>query len=64
MVNYADDLKGARKAYGLTQQQVADMAGVSDRTVRALEQGLQNPSIKALASVCEVLGLEIRVIST
>ncbi|WP_434699769.1 helix-turn-helix transcriptional regulator [Trueperella pyogenes] len=56
---YATVLKSARKSYGLTQQEVADLAGVSDRTVRALEQGSQSPSLKALFAVAGVLGVEI-----
>ncbi|MDO4242049.1 MAG: helix-turn-helix transcriptional regulator [Microbacteriaceae bacterium] len=52
-------IKNVRKTARLTQQQLADLAGISDRTLRALEQGTGSPSIAAFIAVCEVLGLEI-----
>ncbi len=58
----AQKLKTTRKEYGLTQQQVADLAGVSDRTVRKLEQGETSPSLKALLAVAVTLGLEVQVV--
>ncbi|OKL50381.1 transcriptional regulator [Boudabousia marimammalium] len=58
----ATALKIARKEYGLTQQQVADLSGVSDRTVRSLEKGSSSPSLKALLAVADTLGLTVEVV--
>lgn len=62
LLTVAAALKATRKEYGLTQQQVADLAGVSDRTVRTLEQGGVSPSLKALLAVTDTLGLRVQVV--
>ncbi len=40
----ADEIRGARQAAGLTQEQLADLAGVSVASVRSWEQGLRAPT--------------------
>lgn len=54
-----NSVRGARKAAGLTQSDLADLAGVSERTVRAIETGAGNPTLDALVSVANVLGLRV-----
>lgn len=54
-------IKATRKEYGLTQQQLADLAGVSDRTVRTLEQGGLGPTLGSLLAVTGTLGLKVEV---
>ncbi|MGH3655011.1 helix-turn-helix transcriptional regulator [Glutamicibacter sp.] len=55
------ELKRARRQNGLTQEQLAELAGISERTLRSIERGAGNPSIEAVLSVANVLGLRIRV---
>ncbi|GAA1863140.1 hypothetical protein GCM10009715_07980 [Paeniglutamicibacter psychrophenolicus] len=55
------DIRRARKDAGLAQGELADLAEVSERTVRALETATGNPSLRAVASVLNVLGLKIGV---
>ncbi|MDQ0093922.1 helix-turn-helix transcriptional regulator [Paeniglutamicibacter psychrophenolicus] len=55
------EIRRARKDAGLTQGKLADLAEVSERTVRALETATGNPSLRAVASVLNVLGLKIGV---
>lgn len=55
------ELQRARKQNGLTQEQLADLAGISERTLRSIERGAGNPSIEAVLSVADVLGLRIVV---
>ncbi|OIH84403.1 transcriptional regulator [Arthrobacter sp. UCD-GKA] len=55
------EIRRARKDAGLTQGELADLAEVSERTVRALETATGNPSLRAVASVLNVLGLKIGV---
>ena len=55
------ELQRARKQNGLTQEQLADLAGISERTLRSIERGVGNPSIEAVLSVADVLGLRIVV---
>lgn len=54
-------LRAARRRLGLTQQEVADLAGLSDRTVRDLEKGSTSPSLGAVFAVARVLGLRVEV---
>lgn len=55
------ELQRVRKQNGLTQEQLAELAGISERTLRSIERGAGNPSIEAVLSVADVLGLRIRV---
>lgn len=55
------ELQRARKQNGLTQGQLAELAGISERTLRSIERGAGNPSIEAVLSVANVLGLRICV---
>ena len=49
-------LKSARAAFDLSQQQLANMVGVSRQTINATEKGDYNPTIKLCISICRVLG--------
>ncbi|MGN0812520.1 MAG: helix-turn-helix domain-containing protein [Candidatus Coproplasma sp.] len=47
----------ARKEKGLTQREVADTLGISNRTVSAWEQGRAYPDILSLYQLAEILGV-------
>lgn len=40
----------------MSQQQLADIVGVSRQTMNAIEKGDYNPTIKLCRSICRVLG--------
>lgn len=48
-------LKSARAAKDLSQQQLADMVGVSRQTINAIEIGNYNPTIKLCIAICKEL---------
>lgn len=48
-------MKSARAAKDLTQQQLADMVGVSRQTINAIEKGDYNPTINLCIKICKVL---------
>ena len=48
-------LKAARAAKDLSQQALADLVGVSRKTINAIEKGDYNPTIKLCISICKVL---------
>lgn len=48
-------LRAARAAKGLSQQGLADLAGVSRQTINAIEQGDYNPTIRLCVAICRVL---------
>ena len=49
------NLREARKAKGLTQQQLADRTYVTSRSIIALEKGVYNPSLLLAYSLSLVL---------
>ena len=49
-------LKSARAALDISQQQLADMVGVSRQTINAIEKGDYNPTINLCIAICKVLG--------
>ncbi len=49
-------LKSARAALDISQQQLADMVGVSRQTISAIEKGDYNPTIHLCISICKALG--------
>ncbi|UZX05033.1 helix-turn-helix transcriptional regulator [Arthrobacter sp. CDRTa11] len=57
----AAEVRTRRGRLGLTQQDLADMAGVSERFVRFVEQGKPSIQLDSLTAVLETLGLELRL---
>lgn len=49
-------LKAARAMKDLSQQQLADMVGVSRQTINAIEKGDYNPTIRLCLAICRALG--------
>ena len=51
-----------RRGYlNLTQKDVAEMAGITFKSVSEIELGLRNPSLNTLKSILDVLGLQLTV---
>ena len=48
-------LKSARAAKDISQQELADLVGVSRQTINAIEKGDYNPTIKLCISFCKTL---------
>ena len=57
----AAQVRTRRVALRLSQQDLADMAGVSERFVRFVEQGKPSVQLDSLLAVLETLGLELRL---
>ena len=49
------NMKSARAAKDLSQQQLADLVGVSRQTINAIEKGEYNPTIKLCIAICQSL---------
>ena len=49
-------LKSARAGKDLSQQELADLVGVSRQTINATEKGDYNPTIRLCLAICHVLG--------
>jgi len=52
-------MKDARTELGLSQQQLADILGVSRQTVNAIEKGDYNPTIRLCVALCKALNLTL-----
>lgn len=56
----AGKISAARKAAGLTQAQVAEHFGITDRAVAKWEAGKCLPSAEIILELCELLQIEGR----
>ena len=59
MQNLGEQIAQRRKYFNISQADLAEMAGVSLRTVSAIENGSANPSISILSKILEILGFVI-----
>lgn len=48
-------LKSARAAMDISQQDLADMVGVSRQTISAIEKGDYNPTINLCIAICKAV---------
>ncbi len=48
-------LKAARAEKDLSQQQLADIVGVSRQTISAIEKGNYNPTVNLCIAICQSL---------
>lgn len=55
MMHVGEKLFQIRKSYGLTQHEVAEAAGISDKTYARLERGTLNIRADTLIKLCEAL---------
>lgn len=58
-VNLADNVRGLREARGLSQQQMAHIAGVPRPTWAHLESGAANPTMAVLVRVADALQVRV-----
>jgi putative transcriptional regulator len=58
--HFAARLKGLREAAGLTQRELAEKAGVAQRTVSSLEQALYEPVWSTALALAEALGVQVQ----
>ncbi|WP_430647667.1 helix-turn-helix transcriptional regulator [Agromyces sp. GXS1127] len=55
-------IRTARRAHGLTQQQLAELVGTAERTVREIEKGTGASSLDTVVAVAGAVGVAIGVI--
>ena len=54
-------IKQRRKELGITQPDLAELAGISKNTLYTLERGQSNPSLDIVNKLADVLGLELKL---
>jgi transcriptional regulator with XRE-family HTH domain len=52
-------LKFRREFLNLRQQDLAEMSGITSRTIHLIESGTGNPSVETLEKLATVLGMEL-----
>ena len=61
-MNFADRLRRLRRAQGLSQQALADLAGVSKSSINMYERGEREPGFAALSAFCEILNTDMNTL--
>jgi transcriptional regulator with XRE-family HTH domain len=57
-----ETIRKRRELLGLLQPQLAEISGVSTRTIQLVEMGKANPSLETLIKIAEPLGLSLQLI--
>ena len=58
-MNLREVIKARRKVLDISQQDLAEMSGISLPTVKDIERALANPSLSTISKLLDVLGMEI-----
>jgi len=58
-MNLKEVIKERRSVLNITQIDLAEMSGVSLATIKDIERGVGNPSMKTVMRILEVLGMEM-----
>lgn len=59
MMSVFETIRNRRALLGVTQEELADVTGVSIRRIVDIERGKANPSFATLQKIAAALGLEI-----
>ncbi len=54
---FGSRVRELRRAQGLSQEELADRAGLHRTYLSGIERGQRNPSLKNIAAIAETLGL-------
>jgi transcriptional regulator with XRE-family HTH domain len=54
-------LKNRREMLDVTQEHLAELSGVSLRTLKTIESGYGNPTFETLNKLADVLGMELKI---
>ncbi|GAA3707401.1 hypothetical protein GCM10022377_21450 [Zhihengliuella alba] len=59
MQRIGDRIRRARKGYGLTQRDLAELIGASERTVREVERGTGGQALRIVVAAAHAVGLTV-----
>jgi len=63
LTNIGNEIKNRRKTLGIIQPALAEIAGISLRSLIEIENGKGNPTFIQLVKVLDALGLKIKITS-
>ena len=58
-MSLSEVIKNRRKTLAISQQDLAEMAGIGLATIKDIERGKGNPSMGTVSKILDVLGMEI-----
>ncbi len=61
MNQIAQTIKERRQFLNITQSELADIAGISVRSLKSIELGKANPTLSLLEKILDTLGLTIKI---
>ena len=59
LMSFYEVIKDRRKTLSISQQDLAEMAGLGVATIKDIERGKGNPSLSTVARILDVLGMEL-----
>lgn len=59
MANFVEQMVARRKALGISQKDLAEISGVSLRTINAFENGSANPTLDIVEALLAPMGLTL-----
>lgn len=62
MGDYREIILNRRIERKMSQQQLAELVGVSQSLINHIEHGRKNPSVEVLVRICKVLDIEFMTI--
>lgn len=60
MIAFGKRVHEARKSKGISQERLAEMAGIDRSYMGNIERGEKNITLKKAYEICDALGIEIR----
>lgn len=61
LIGFGTALREKRRAWGLSQRKLADMAGTTQTAVARIEAGVGNPTINSLEALTNALGADLQI---
>ncbi len=55
----ADKLRGLRAERRLSQEELAELSGISESTIYRIEKGTLSARLKQLDAICSALGIDV-----
>lgn len=63
LLKFAYKIKYARNTKGISQEKLAELTGLSNATIKDLERGVGNITLKNLYKIAQVLELNLGIIN-
>ena len=60
-IGFPEALQNLRRSIGKTQAEYAELAGLSTRILKEIEQGRGNPTLKSIRKALKPFGLDITI---